>query len=124
MNFTARQFGRIAERRERGITENIVLSKVRFKINILQIMKLKVIILWFLKYLWKIQYDWKPFLIQVKDDVGYALGVSDLTVHFMDTVFWRTEQKNNSVPNTLPTTLQTLEELIKVRNLKGYDNSR
>ena len=31
MNFTTRQFGRIAERRERGITENIVLSKVRFK---------------------------------------------------------------------------------------------
>ena len=31
----------------------------------------------------------------------------------MDTVFWRTEQKNNMVPNTLPTTLETLEDLVQ-----------
>ena len=31
----------------------------------------------------------------------------------MDTVFWRTEQKGGNVPNALPTTIETLDGLIK-----------
>lgn len=80
----SRQFARISDRRQRGVSESIVLGKL-------------------------------------KEELAYSLSVTTVPGFFMDTVFWRTEQKSGIVPNTLPTTLETLEEMIaEILKNHGY----
>ena len=49
---------------------------------------------------------------KLQEEVAYSLGFQGCSVYFMDTVFWRTEQKVAHVPNTLPTTLDMLRILL------------
>ena len=71
----SRQFARIADRRQKGVTEDLVAEKLKIEME-------------------------------------YSLSATTVPVYFMDTVFWRTEQKSGMVPNTLPTTVETLDILI------------
>jgi hypothetical protein len=49
---------------------------------------------------------------KLQEEMAYSIGCHNCSVYFMDTVFWRTEQKAANVPNTLPTTLETLQILL------------
>ena len=72
----SRQFARIADRRQKGISENILIGKL-------------------------------------KVELAYSLSMTTVPIYFMDTVFWRTEQKSGMVPNTLPTTKETLDTMLE-----------
>jgi len=72
----SRQFARIADRRQKGISENILIEKL-------------------------------------KVELAYSLSMTTVPIYFMDTVFWRTEQKSGMVPNTLPTTKETLDTMLR-----------
>ena len=71
----SRQFARIADRRQKGITENVVADKLQ-------------------------------------EEMANSLSSTTFPIYFLDTVFWRTEQKSGMVPNTLPTTLETMDSMI------------
>jgi hypothetical protein len=48
---------------------------------------------------------------KLQEEMAYSLGCYGCSVYFLDSVFWRTEQKIVNVPNTLPTTTESLQVL-------------
>ena len=58
---------------------------------------------------------------KLRQELYYALNKTTFPVYFMDTVFWRTEQKGGNDPNALPTTIETLDGLIK--DMTGDQNA-